>query len=923
MPFVHRFFQELLRKLSKVIYRHPSKILWLSILFTGVSIYLATTRFQVINTYSQLLDDSEVRENYLNLEREFGTDETYLVLIQSENPEINREVALKVGDFLKGLHPYVTQVWSKMDFSKLENRFLLLASKEELQGMEREIALQLKALQTASVNLDLNSVLDQANRSFNEKYLRRKESWVEFKPFIEQFKAILNRLADQIEGKKELRSSVSRPSGTSVSNAFSDQDIASILEEQQFISFRGGRAILVTGARGKVEADSISPFTETVKKIRKYLGELEQQYPTVKLGLTGEPVLNDDELQTSTRDTEYASIITLVLIALLFFFSYRNLERPIYAGLVLGMGMAGTFAFTMVVIGHFNVISFAVIPMVLGLGIDFGIQILGRYEEELGNGKGVEEALDKTLSRTGVAVLTGGSTTAAAFFTLCFNNFQGLRELGAIAGASMIICLLANFIVLPAIFVLRDRRRSPEDLRRKAAHSPWSFLAPLDQNIVRHPKAALLITAIITILSIYGIFKVRFDYNLLHLQNQKLESVQVLQELFKVSDNSTLFASVVANDLEEARALEKKILALPSVAKIESVTRFFPEDQKEKIPIIQRILAPLNRLKLNTNVVDQVDVERAKRDLQLLLEQSRAAVAQAKKYQSVSKQAREAVEVFDGLIPPLERALNAMKGLSQEELGKRLNQTQMEIFGTVKRNFAWLKTQKADREIRFEDLPPEISRRFVSPSGKILLQVYSKGDIWEREPNKQFIEELRTVAPHVTGTPVQNYEYIELMRTSFLDAVGWAFVAIVILILLHFQSITLTILAIFPLLLAVIWRTGIMGWYDIPFNPANIVTLPLIIGIDVAYGVYMVDRFREDGGITMFSTSTGKAIMMTGLTALFGFASLLVSDYEGMFSIGLLMSLGIAIGMITTMLVLPQVLVLMQKKSKAKHLIRD
>ncbi len=700
-----------------------------------------------------------------------------------------------------------------------------------------------------------------------------------------------------------------------LSKGFEGMDVLEILEERQYISFDRGRALLVVGVRGKTEENSISPFTRTVGAIRVFLADLEKQYPDVKLGLTGEPVLNDDELQTSTRDPEHASLLTLVLIAFLFFFSYRSLERPIFAGVVLGMGIAWTFAFTMLVIGHFNIISFAVIPMVIGLGIDFGIQILGRYEEELGHERPVQEALQTALGVTGVAVLTGGSTTAAAFFTLCFNDFLGLRELGAIAGASMVLCLIANLVTLPAIFVIRDRPRSPKALKKQAANS-WGFMAPLDREMVRSPKTWLTVSILITVLSIWGISKVWFDYNLLHLQNQEMESVKVLHKIFRVSENSTLFASVVANNLAEARELEKKLEALPSVAKVESIADLIPEDQEKKLPIVRRILKSLDEVKLDTDVSDQVNVERAKRDISGFLESCRMGVVEAKKYVKIAIQAREAVEVFNGLIPPLERMQKAMEGLTQQELGRRLNKSQIKIFGSMKKNLSWLKAQKADRIIGPQDLPEDITSRFLSPSGKVLLMVYSKDDIWEREPNRKFVTEIRAISPNVTGTPVQNFEYIELLRTSFLSASIWAFVVIVVLIILHFRTPLLVTLAIFPLGLAVIGRRALMGWYDLSFNPANIVTLPLIIGIDVAYGVYIVDRFREDGRITIFSTSTGKAIVMTGLTALAGFVSLLVSRYEGMYSIGLLMSLGIGIGMVTTILVLPQVLALLPKKKQ-------
>ena len=157
-----------------------------------------------------------------------------------------------------------------------------------------------------------------------------------------------------------------------------------------------------------------------------------------------------------------------------------------------------------------------------------------------------------------------------------------------------------------------------------------------------------------------------------------------------------------------------------------------------------------------------------------------------------------------------------------------------------------------------------------------------------------------------------NYFATELLRTSYLWAAVWAFAAIVVLILLHFQSFKYLLLTLTPLVLAVLWRTGAMVWLGIEFNPANIVTLPLIIGIDVAFGVYIIDRFREDGKLSIFAGSTGKAIIMSSLTSLFGFSSLLISDFRGMWDIGQLMSLGIAIGLVTAIFMLPQILSLLQ-----------
>ncbi len=897
----------------ELVCRWPLTILLSSIVLAIASGYIAYKDFAVINNTAQLLEqNSAVSRNYAQLEKEFGTDELYLILIQSPDVQRNREVANKVGKYLETLKPFVERSYYKIDFSKLDNRFLFLLPMEDLQMMERELATQAQALTKAPPKLNFNAALEEANRSFDDKYLRKSENWKEFIPFIEQFKDILNRLADRLEGAKK---PAPKPAVATGGKAFDQyQDVNAALQEHEYISFDQGRSVLVLGMRGQLETDSVSPFSNTVKAIRTYLAELGKEYPDVKLGLTGQPVLSDDELQTSTHDTEVASIITLVLIGGLFFFSYRNLERPLYALAALAIAIMWSLAFTMVVVGHFNIISFAVIPMVLGIGIDFGIQLLSRYEEELGREGLPRNALLHSLQNTGVAIITGGTTTAIAFYTLCFNQFVGLRELGAIAGSSILFCIVATLVVLPAIFYLRDRNRPREVLLTHGVNSNWGSFANVDRVLTSRPRTVLWVSVLLTALSIWGIFHVKFDYNLLNLQNPKLDSVRVLHEVFRVTDNSTLYASVVAKDIDEARELEKKLTALPSVSRVDSITALLPVDQEAKMPVIRKIAATMAAVQVAPVSQEKIDPVRVKVSLEQLLESCREGVKQAKKFEKISKRARQASEVLGGLIPPLERASKAIAGLTPDQLNRRLNRAQDEVFGAMQRNLVWLKKQQVDRPIQITDLPDTVLQQFVSPSGKVLLQVYAKKDIWERDANVEFVNELRTVDPNVTGTPVQNYEYIGLLRDSFLSAAVWAFVAISVIIFLHFQNVKYTALAILPLVLAVAWRTGIMGWWDIEFNPANIVTLPLIIGIDVAYGVYIVERFREDGRFQLFETSTGKAIIMTGLTAFFGFVSLLVSRYRGMHSIGLLMSMGIAIGMVTTIIVLPQILRLLAQK---------
>jgi len=339
-----------------------------------------------------------------------------------------------------------------------------------------------------------------------------------------------------------------------------------------------------------------------------------------------------------------------------------------------------------------------------------------------------------------------------------------------------------------------------------------------------------------------------------------------------------------------------------------------PENQEEKIPVIQRIVAAATALQVKPSTGQAVDIPRARRDIGNLLNQAQEGLKQARDYTAISHVAAQAVAAFSAMIPALERADQALDSAPVPTLQQRFAPSSSGAFTRMQASLDMLSIQKADRGLTLSDLPPQLQKLFVAPDGKILLQVYGKKDLWERGPDEEFTTAVLSVAPDASGTPVMNYYATELLRVSYLWAAVWAFLAIVVLIFLHFQSFKYLLLTLTPLVLAVLWRTGAMVWLGIEFNPANIVTLPLIIGIDVAFGVYIVDRYREDGKLSIFSGSTGKAIIMSSLTSLFGFSSLLVSSFRGMFDIGQLMSLGIAIGLVTAIFILPQILALLKPR---------
>ena len=204
-------------------------------------------------------------------------------------------------------------------------------------------------------------------------------------------------------------------------------------------------------------------------------------------------------------------------------------------------------------------------------------------------------------------------------------------------------------------------------------------------------------------------------------------------------------------------------------------------------------------------------------------------------------------------------------------------------------------------------------------TGKHLLMVNPKKDIWNRENQREFLQQLERVDPNVTGTPVQLYHYTDLLKSSYEDAAWYSLAAIAILIFLHFRSLSSVVLSLLPVAIGSLWLGGLMGWLHVPLNPANIMTLPLVIGIGVTNGIHILNRFAEEQTPNILARSTGKAVLVSGLTAMAGFGSLMLARHQGIRSLGCVMTAGLATCMIAGLTFLPAVLNLLLRSRAGKE----
>jgi uncharacterized protein len=908
------FRLKFLRAVASAVHTLAWPIVIISLLLAGFSVYYAfgMKRLKFSGNPNDLLrSDSVYHQKYLEYTKEFRAEEDYVVVVAGPEFEQNRQCVEFLAARFKEKPDLFKKVFYHIDIRETaDQRGMLFLKPPQLLEIEGKIKEFTSLMGKNTFNVDLNSLLEVASQKFDPKYMRKKENEAGVDAFAEQFVTSLNALADRLEGKN---TSKLPQFGNFLAENSDLKNMEQQLAENEYIAFNNGTILLINIPSPNAEA-SFGDHDYIIKPIKEIIADAKKTFPDLEIGLTGEPALSEDQAKATQHDSTVSSIVTFVLIALLFLVSFREFSRPGLALVALVVAICWTVGFIVLAIGRLNILTMAFIPMILGLGIDFGIQILGRYEEELPKVGDVITAITHTLLHTGNAIIIGASTTAAAFYTMWFNEFSGLAEMGIIGGTGILLCVIANLVLFPALLAIRDQR-AKSLIVPKTQHYDQKINF-FDRLILDKPWSIIGVAALITAFAIFQIPKIRFDYNLLKLQNDDLESVKFERKLLgkekpkskgeSDAPRSVLCAVSIANTLQEAEEKAEKFKKLDVVREVISVTEMVPKDQPEKLKIISRIKSKLETVKLPQSEV-KVNVSENIKALQKLRKNAAQMKDLARQFAS-DKQADEAKAFFDKLIQPMDRALAILGSMNQAQAEQILTTYQTHLFKDVRKNLAWLKNQKVDRPISVDDIPSNVRERYIGKNGKILIEIYPVADIWEREPLARFVDKLTVVDKEVTGTPVQNFYYIDLLRESYVNAAYYALAAIVIIIFIHFRTLKYIVPTLLPLFLGMIWAAGAMPLLNLPFNPANIITLPLVIGIGVAYGVYAVDRYRENSSPALFSTSTGKAILLSALTTIFGFGSLAFASDPSLASLGLLMSIGVVMCLITSLYVCPAVL---------------
>jgi hopanoid biosynthesis associated RND transporter like protein HpnN len=630
----------------------------------------------------------------------------------------------------------------------------------------------------------------------------------------------------------------------------------------------------------------------TVEAIRAAIHSLGPAFPDVEAGVTGTPAISSDEMVTAFADSKTAGVVAMVGTVALLLAAFRRVAAPMLMLLSLAVSQAWALGIITATVGHLSIFSVMFISIVVGIGIDYGIYILCRADEETAGGATPREALDRVARRAGPGVLLGATTAASAFFVLALTDFRGIQEFGVISGIAILTAFLAMITLFPASLVLLARWRPAAEAGPGPPRAAENRRLP---PLARGRRWIVVVAIAITALGLAAARRVGFDDNILRLQADGVESVRWEQRLLAGAGGSGVSALATAGTLEEVQRKADAFAALPSVSRVDSILTVLPDRQAEKVPLIRALASSLAALRVARPPALvpselQAPAESLARRLALAVAEAPTPRPELQRLQALTS--RLLVDLRQPLGPGAWNALEALQGELAADFEKQLERLRANVNAAA---------------LRPDDVPPALRRRYVGASGRFLLRAQPAIDVWEHAGAARFVGELRTVDPEVTGASVITYESIQLMKRGYLQGTAYALIVVSTLTALMFRDARDTLAALVPLALGMIWTLGLMPLAGLSFDLANVWAVPLLIGTGAEYGANLLTRFREarTGTVPPLGRSIVLAILLNGLTTIAGFGSLMVAHHHGIFGLGLLLTIGAATTLVAALVVLP------------------
>ena len=635
----------------------------------------------------------------------------------------------------------------------------------------------------------------------------------------------------------------------------------------------------------------LEPGGQATKAIRATIAKLGLTPDRgVTVRLTGSVPLADEEFATIADGAALNGAVTTLVVLLILWLALKQ-ARIILAVLInLAVGLSFTAAVGLWMVGALNLISVAFAVLFIGLGVDFGIQFSVRYRAERFADRDLLDALEHTGRGVAGPLLLAAASIAAAFYSFLPTAYVGLSELGLIAGTGMIVAFLTTVTLLPALLAV---------LRPAGERAPvgWAWLAPLDHFLDHQRNWVVGVTLTVVILGLPLLGGLQFDFNPLNLRSKHVESVSTLLDLMRDPDTSPNTIDILEPDLASASAMAEKLGKLLEVAKVRTLQSFVPKDQDEKLAIIDDASFFFENT-LNPSV------DPAPTPAETLAAISKTAgelsAAAGDQNSPAAAQARRLATALTALA----KAPPAVRDEANRVLAAPLMTTLRQVRDLL-----------SAEHVTLDTLPPSLKSAWVAPDGEVRIEVAPSGDGNDNAVLHRFVDAVRTVAPQATGAPIFIVEAAATVVKAFLQAAVWSLASIALILFVALRRWRDVALTLVPLLVAIIVTLEICVAIGLKLNFANIIALPLLLGVGVAFKIYYVMAWRA-GEHNFLQSSLTRAVFFSACTTATAFGSLWFSHHPGTSSMGKLMALSLVTTLSAAVLFQPALLAT-QSKSHA------
>ena len=848
--------------------RCPWTLLLLSLLLSGATLHYTLKNLEInTNTAEMLSPDLPFQQNQAHFNQAFPEDTTTIIfVVEAETPEESSQAAGKLVEQLDQANDRFESVYIPTDNAFFRQQALLYLDQNDLDNFARKLTDAQPFIGHLAQNYHLEGLFGIIGQALNRHVHALP---MDLNPIL---LAIDDVLKNQLNGQSHYLSWQNILSTDNYKDAAAQTKV--------------NRTIVI--AKPKMHFNEMLPADVALSAAREISHALMAEKPSLSIRMTGETALEHEELESVTKGATFSGLLSLVLVFAVQWIGLRSIRLLITTYIVLVMGLILTAGFAAITVGHLNVISIAFASLYIGLGVDYAIHICLHYREGKADGLSNSEAILVSIRDVGSSLFLCALATAIGFFAFIPTDYAGVSELGVISGGGIFIGLIISLTVLPALFCVFPVNRV------KPIRSPLTpdFIVTFP---FRFSTGIKVVSILLGIGACFVLTDLTFDYNPINLRDPNSESVLTIKELLKSKTESPFALTALANNLEAAEKIVAQLKSYPSVHETLTVASFVAKDQDQKLATIEDLNLMLGgQLKNFDNTLDAANQQTALIKFNEALKQ-----AIIEKSPNVPQQT---------LLQLQQRIETLMKQADATQTpAASYIQLEKNILGLLPFTIERLRTSLSATPFGLDDLPPEIKSHWISASGLHRILITPEKDQNRPENLKEFVTQVQAVDSTVSGLPIINQAGGDAIVKAFITAFSGAFIAIVVLLLLMYKSVRKTLLVVMPLLLAALLTGATNILLDNPFNFANIIALPLLLGMGIDSSILIMHRHHSSSGEdeNLLQSSTTRGIIFSSITTLCSFSSLAFTAHQGMASMGLVLAIGLTFTVMCSLIVLP------------------